>query len=101
LRALNHFRFRKHDIIVLHVMAEEELTFPFKKWTNFRCLETVGVHAQLDPQSIRAAYLERVSTFIRAVEKACGQMRVGYVPLNTKVPYHEALAGYLARRAGR
>ena len=101
LKALNHFRYRRHDVIVLHVMAEEELSFPFNQWTKFRSLETAGVQAQLDPQSIRAAYLERLGAFIRAVEKACGQMRVGYVPLNTKIPYCEALAEYLARRAGR
>ena len=101
LKALHHFRYRKHEVLIFHVMADEELTFPFSHWTNFRSLETEGVAVQLDPRSIRAVYLERVGAFIKAVESACGQMRVAYVPLNTKVPYDEALAGYLARRMGR
>ena len=100
LKALHHFRFRKHDVIVLHIMADEELTFPFDEWTNFRSLETAGIHAQLDPQSIRAAYLERVRSFLHTIETACGQMRVAHVPMNTKIPYCDALAECLARRRG-
>ena len=96
LKALHHFRFRKHDVIVLHIMADEELTFPFDEWTNFRSLETAGIHAQLDPQSIRAAYLERVRSFLHTIETACGQMRVAHVPMNTKIPYCDALAECLA-----
>ena len=98
LRALHHFRYRKHDVMVFHVMAEEELTFPFEQWTEFRSLETAGLEAQLDPQSIRAAYLGRVREFIHTMETACGQMRIDYVRMNTKVAYDEALANYLARR---
>ena len=58
IQALHHFRYRKHEVLLLHVMADEELTFPYDKWTDFRSLEAAGVNAQLDPKSIRAAYLE-------------------------------------------
>lgn len=101
LKALHHFHYRKHEAVVLHVMAEEELTFPFEQWTEFRCLERAGQNVQLDPMSIRAEYLERVRRFIQDVERACGQMRIAYVPLNTQIPYADALADYLARRLGR
>jgi uncharacterized protein (DUF58 family) len=101
LRALHHFRFRKHDVLLLHVMAEEELTFPFTQWSDFRSLEAAGVNAQLDPPAIRAEYLKRLREFLHTVEAACGQMRVAYVPMNTKTPYAEALTNYLAFRSGR
>jgi len=100
LRALHHFHYKKHDVIVLHVMAEEELTFPFEHWTNFRSLETAGVSVQLDPRSLRAVYLERVRSFLKSLELSCGQMRITYVPMNTKVPYTDALAEALSRRQG-
>jgi len=32
LNALHHFRYRKHEVVLIHVMAEEELTFPFTMW---------------------------------------------------------------------
>jgi uncharacterized protein (DUF58 family) len=100
LKALHHFRYRKHDVLLLHVMADEELTFPFEEWTNFRSLETAGINAQLDPQSIRAAYLDRVRDFLKAIQTVCGQMRVSHVPMNTKTPYCDALAECLAHRRG-
>ena len=96
--ALFHFRYRKHEVIVLHVMADEELTFPFDQWASFRNLEDLSMQAQLDPQSIRAAYLNRVQQFVKTVERQCGRLHIDYVPMNTKVPYETALTSFLAGR---
>lgn len=101
LQALHHFCYRKHEVLLLHVMADEEITFPFDQWAEFCSLETPGEQAQLDPQSIRATYLARVREFIHQIEVACGQMRIDYVPMCTKTPHADALAEYLAHRRGR
>jgi len=98
VNSLQHFRYRKHEVMLLHVMAEEELTFPFEKWTNFRCLEERALQQQLDPRAIRAAYLDRVGQFVRGLDLECGRMQIDYVPLNTKVAYDVALANYLVNR---
>jgi len=98
LKALHHFRYRKHEVIVLHVMAQEELTFPFDRWSLFRDLELLERRVQLDPRSIRAAYLDEVRRFIQRIEKGCGQMNIDYVPLSTDRDFDVALATYLARR---
>ena len=58
--------------MLLHVMAEEELTFPFDRWSLFRDLELDERRVQLDPRSIRAEYLERVRQFIQRLEQGCG-----------------------------
>jgi len=101
LEALHHFRYRKHEVLLLHVMADEELTFPFDRWSDFRDLEHMGVDAQLDPAAIRAEYLHRVQQFLRQVRLGCGRLRIDYVPLNTKLAYVEALSTYLAARRRR
>ena len=98
IKALQHFRYRKHEVMLLHVMADEELTFPFEKWTNFRCLEERALQQQLDPRAIRAAYLDRVGQFVRGLDLECGRMQIDYVPMNTKIPYDVALANYLVNR---
>jgi len=98
LNALHHFRFRKHEVLLLHVLAEEELTFPFERFNEFRDLELPSRFVQIDPRAVRAAYLDRVRRFIRRLEMACGQMNIDYVPLSTKWDFDVALAGYLARR---
>lgn len=101
LKALHHFRHRKHEVLVLHVMAEEELSFPFEQWSDFRNLEIREHHVQLDPRSIRAAYIEQVRAFIDKVSAGCGQMNIDYVQLSTRQDFGAALAHYLARRRSR
>lgn len=98
IKALHHFRYRRHDVIVLHVMAEEELTFPFKGPTLFHGLEQRDVKLQIDPQSVRSEYLKRVGAFVSTIKSACSQMKADYVPMSTKTPFHEALADCLSRR---
>lgn len=98
INALHHFRHRKHEVLVLHVLAEEEITFPFDRWSQFRDLEVVRHHIQLDPRSVRAQYLDEIRRFIKRIELACGQMSVDYVPLSTKRDFDVALAHYLAHR---
>jgi len=96
--ALHHFRFKNHELVVFHVMAEEELTFPFKKFDKFRCLEIDNRDLDIDPTTLRASYLERVKAHLKAMELSCGQMEADYVPVNTKTPITETLFGYFSQR---
>ena len=96
--ALHHFRYKRHEVIVFHLMAEEELTFPFSKFDHFKSLEQPNLRLQIDPQTIRAQYLERVRKFVNDIEIGCGQMGADYVPVNTRAPVTETLLNYFAQR---
>ncbi len=101
LKAVHHFRHRKHEVILLHVLAEEELTFPFSQWANFRGLEIPDSAISLDPKAVQAEYLRRVQEFVRRIDAGCGQMRIDYVPMCTREPFEVALSSYLAARQSR
>ncbi len=96
--ALHHFRYKNHELVVFHLMAEEELTFPFEKFDDFRCLEVEGRRLNIDPSTIRASYLDRVQAHLKAMELACGQMQADYVPINTQTAVPEALFSYFSQR---
>lgn len=96
--ALHHFRYKNHELVVFHLMAEEELTFPFDKFDDFRCLEINGRRLNIDPATIRASYLDRVQSHLKSIELTCGQMKADYVPVNTKTPVPEALFSYFSQR---
>ncbi|MCH7226037.1 DUF58 domain-containing protein [Haloferula sp. A504] len=98
VEALHHFDFRQHELVVFHLLAEEELTFPYKKFQRFRDLEGVEEMLRIDPQAVRAAYLERLRGFIRKIEGACGKMRADYVAVNTRVPLQDTLLRYFGGR---
>jgi len=95
--SLQNFRLRKHDVVVFHVMHDDELQFPFEDNTQFRGME-VDRELQTDPKSLRRSYLEIVEKYLADVRKMCGGLGVDHVLLNTVEPLDAALASYLTLR---
>src|SRR5260221_129628 len=56
-RALEMLRHGRHDVLVFHVLDEEELTFPFAGTTRFEGMEEIA-QVLCDPRSLRDGYLE-------------------------------------------
>ncbi len=98
LKAMHHFRFRRHEVVLFHVMADEEITFPFGNFTRFKDMEGVHQEIAIDPKTIRASYIAKVNEFLNGLETGCGRVGIEYVPMNTKTPFDRALAEYLMRR---
>ena len=96
--ALHHFDFHQHELVVFHLLAEEEITFPFKSFQHFKDLEGGQATLRIDPQTVRAAYLDQLHTFVKRIDSACGKMRADYVPVNTKIPLRDTLLRYLGGR---
>lgn len=99
-RTLQKFRLRRHEVIVFHVMHQDELEFPFQENTLFKGLEQ---EAQLftEPRALRASYLEAVDQYLKGVRKTCAGLGVDHVLLNTGKPLDVALSSYLAFRQKR
>ncbi len=98
IEALHHFDYRQHELVIFHLLAEEELTFPFKSFQRFRDLEGVQEMLRIDPQAVRAAYLEKLKIYVKRIDTACGKMRADYVAVNTKTPLRDSLLRYLGGR---
>ena len=96
--ALHHFHFRKHELVVFHIMAEEELTFPFSKSSDFQDLENMPNQLRIDPSALRATYLENIRQFVTKIERACGHLNADYVPVNTSAPVEDTLTNWLGSR---
>jgi len=101
LAALHHFRYRRHEVIVMHVMAEEELTLPFDGFCDFRDLEAGGRRVRLDPRAARAEYLNQLGRHVERLKTGCGRMSIDYVLFSTRHSFDEALARFLAERMAR
>ena len=97
IRALQHFVYKKHQIIVFHVMDSGELEFPFRKMHTFVDMET-GDRMQVDPRNLREAYLREVNDFIEMYRRECSERNIEYVLTPTSRPYDAMLLEYLARR---
>lgn len=99
--ALHHLRHRKHELVLFHVLADEELHFPYSSMTNFRDLEQVADQVEVDPAAIRREYLSQFNAYLQQLEAGCGQVEAEYERLSTQHRYEDSLANYLANRARR
>ncbi len=97
MRALHHFRHRKHEVIVFHVLDKSEVEFPFRDVISFHDLET-NERIQIDPAYVRDVYLEQVEQFIETYRRSCAESHIDYVLTDTSVPYDFMLSKYLAKR---
>ena len=97
LRGLQHFRHRRHDVIVFHILDEYELTFPFQRMTLFDGLEEYP-KILVDPRALQAAYLEEINQFCDEVRRGCTRNRVDYSVVRTDRPLDVELTRYLAQR---
>lgn len=101
MRALRHFRHRRHEVLLFHILAPEEVEFPFKKWTQFRNLEVRADKLLVDPQQLRKEYLKNFRTFCDQLRNQVGQMQIDYHMIRTDEPVERALGIYLTKRQTR
>jgi len=97
LRALCHFRHRRHEVIVFHVLDKAEIEFPFRDTVAFHDLET-NERIQVEPAYIRDVYLEEVEGFIETYRRGCAEATIDYVMTDTATPYDFMLSRYIAKR---
>ena len=97
MKALQHFVYKKHQIIVFHVMDPAELEFPFTKMHTFVDMET-DERLQVDPRYLREPYLDEINEFIETYRRECSLRNIEYVLTPTSQPYDSMLLEYLARR---
>jgi uncharacterized protein (DUF58 family) len=98
MKALRHFRHRRHEVLLFHILAPEEIDFPFKKWTQFRDLEVAGNKLLVDPQRLRKEYLKNFQAFCQELRTRAGQMGIDYHQMRTDEPVERALGIYLTKR---
>ena len=96
-KALQHFVYHHHQIILFHVMDPAELSLPQRGAKQFVDLET-GEQLQADPRHIRDAYQDAMEGFISQYRQYCAQQNIEYVLAPTDTPVDRMLLSYLAKR---
>src|SRR5262249_42238546 len=95
--SLKQFRLRRHEVIVFHVMHDDELTFPFDDNTLFRGLEE-PVQLYAEPRALRRSYLVCRLLLEAKERKTCASVGVDYLLMHAHAPRDAVLGGYLTFR---
>ena len=97
MKGLAHFRHKRHEVMLFHVLDKGELEFPFTALSDFIDMETKE-KIQVDPKYVRDEYLRQIGEFLEAYKSDCSASAIEYVVTDTSVPYDLVLTAYLGKR---
>ena len=81
-RGLEMLKHRRHDVLVFHVMDDDELAFPFAGTTRFEGMEELP-NLLCDPRSLREGYLEALEEYLTEVRRGCSRRGIDYTLVRT------------------
>jgi uncharacterized protein (DUF58 family) len=98
LEALQHLRFRGHDVIVFHLLDRNELEFNFADSVLLEDLET-GEQMHVLPELLGEGYRRAMEDHLARLRDGMAGQRIDYEVLTTDQPLDHALYTFLSRRA--
>ncbi len=96
-RGLKLLRSRGHDVMIFHVLDDDEIDFPFNGSTRFEGLED-ATYLSCNPRALREGYLASLARYLEEIRRGSAATNVDYVLFRTSQPLDGALATYLSRR---
>jgi uncharacterized protein (DUF58 family) len=96
-RGLEMLRHRRHDVLVFHVMDEDEMTFPFAGTTRFEGMEELP-QLLCDPRALRDGYLQALEEYLVEVRRGCARQGIDYALVRTSDYLDAVLSKFLHHR---
>jgi uncharacterized protein (DUF58 family) len=96
-RGLEMLRHGRHDILVFHVMDDDELNFPFAGTTRFEGMEELP-QLVCDPRALREGYLQALDEYLVEVRRGCARLGIDYALVRTSDYLDAVLSRYLHHR---
>ncbi len=97
IAALKHFRHKKNEVIVMHLLDPLERTFAFGADAMFKDMESTE-QMMTQPWHIQKAYQRAMKEFVERYKRECRENYVDYVLMDTATPFDVALTQYLSKR---
>lgn len=95
--ALQHLRYRKHDIAVFHLMDPQELAFDFERPHRFVDMED-GTALVVEPALVTEEYHQALNQFMTSVRAKCHDANADYQLVPTDTPLEPLLREFLTAR---
>jgi uncharacterized protein (DUF58 family) len=96
-RGLEMLSHRRHDVLVFHVLDDDELVFPFAGSTRFEGMEELP-HLLCDPRALRDGYLEALEEYLVEVRRGCVSRAIDYALVRTGDYLDAVLSKFLHHR---
>ena len=96
-RGIELLKHRRHDILVFHVMDDDELNFPFAGTTRFEGMEEMP-NLLCDPRALRDGYLEALEEYLVEVRRGLVRQGIDYTLVRTGDYLDAVLSKFLHHR---
>ena len=97
-RGLGRLRHDRHEAIVVQVLHQDEVEFPFRRWSRFRGTE--GERPRLcEPALVRKVYLDNFRRHRADLDQACRAAGAEFYSFVTDRPLIDGVTQLLRRRA--
>ena len=97
LKGLKHFRHKKQEVILFHILDRNELEFEFENRTKFVDMES-GEEITTDPWHIKNDYKNLILDIQKYYRRNCRLNKIDYVPLYTDDSLDKGLSEYFNKR---
>ena len=97
LDALQHLRYRKHDIALMHLLDPQEIDFRFQRPHRFVDLED-NTTIVAEPNLIAEEYHAALQEFLAVTEKNAYDVNAAYHRLRTDADYESILSDFITGR---
>jgi hypothetical protein len=97
IRGLEMLCQRRHDLLVFHVLDDDEVTFPFAGTTRFEGMEELP-NLLCDPRALRDGYLEALEEYLVEVRRGCTRLGIDYQLVRTGDYLDAVLSKFLHHR---
>ena len=97
INGIKHFRYKKQEVIVFHILDRKEFEFNFNTRTQFLDMET-GEKIITEPWHIRSNYMDLIDNLKKYYKKECLEYSIDYLPIYTDENLDKSLTEYLNKR---
>ncbi len=97
IKGLEMLKHRRQDVMVFHILDDDEVAFPFSGTTRFEGMEEQP-HLLCDPRSLRDAYLDELEKYLVEVRRGCSKLGIDYTMVKTSDYLDAILSKFLHQR---
>ena len=97
--SLRRLRHGGHDVMLIHILDEAEVSFPFEGMIEFEEPETTE-KLKVEAGGDKASYLSEVESFCDQYRRECLKTGIDYVRVDTGMQFDRALTEYVISRRG-
>lgn len=97
--ALQHLKFRKHEVILFHIVdGDSELEFNFSN-RPYRFVDAeTGEELKLYPDDVKEHYLSQIKKFNDDLKMKCNQFKIDYVEADIRKDFSQILIPFFVKR---